>query len=426
MKIGYACLTIGVTDTKISGCTLKQAAPERLREVSDGNLSSLRNILSWNAAHDIRMFRISSDIIPLASHPDVSVPWQDWFGERLLDIGRFAVENGIRLSMHPGQYTVLNALEDRVRLAAVEDLRFHAGFLDALGVDATNKVILHVGGVYGDKKAAMDRFVQESGNLPPHVLKRLILENDDTRFPLEDVLAVAERTGLPVVFDNLHNQMEPSPAFAGLTDADLIRLCAKTWRPEDGHQKIHYSQLRPGASPGAHSATIDLEKFLAFVEPLGNEVPDVMLEVKDKNLSALKCTLGLAPKLKPARLEAEWARYKYSVLEKDAAAYLNIRRLLQDKEAVRRQEKGIVPRFYKFVDDAMAMPETAGAAVNALQHVWGYVKRDVTDAERKRWLVLLAGYQAGTVKLASVKNHLRKCAERQEQTYLLDSLYFIL
>ncbi len=430
MRIGYACLTIGLAGTKISGCTLKQARPERLREVSAGNLASLRNILSWNAAHDIRMFRISSDIIPLASHPDVEVPWQAWFGEQLGDIGAFARENGIRLSMHPGQYTVLNAEEERIRHAAIADLFFHASFLDALGMDASNKLILHVGGVYGDRQSAMARFVREANDLPEMIQRRLVLENDDTRFPLEDVLLVAEQTGLPVVFDNLHNQLKPSASFAGMSETELIWLCAKTWKPEDGHPKIHYSQRREGAAGGSHSATLDLEQFLSFADKLavstGMDVPDVMLEVKDKNLSALKCTLGLSPKLNPARLEAEWARYKYSVLEHDAADYNGIRQLLKDKDAIWRNEKGLVPRFYRFVDEALAKPENTGAAVNALQHVWGYVTRGATDAERRRWHLLLTGYKEGRTSLASVKNHLRKCAERQERKYLCDSLYFVL
>ena len=426
MKIGYACMTLGVDGTKIGGCQLKQATPERLKQVSEDNLSALEAILHYNTAQGIKLFRISSDIMPLASHPDVHFHWRSCFEERLGHIGNFVRENGIRVSMHPGQYTVLNALDEAIRSAAAADLRYHADFLDALGMDGSHKIILHIGGVYGDRSQAMERFAREAVKLPENVFARLVVENDDTRFPVQDVLRVSEMTGIPVVFDNFHHQLEPSPELSGLADTEIVRLCAKTWRPSDGRQKVHYSQHRPGGAPGAHSETIALERFLEWYRSLGEGPPDVMLEVKDKNLSAMKCVLALAPKLNPARLEAEWARYKYTVLEHDAAAYNGIRQLLKDKDAIWHNAENVVPRFYRFVDDARAVPENKGAAINALQHVWGYVRNDATDAESKRWRVLMDRYRAGTETLASVKNHLRKCAVRQSRAYLTESLYFVI
>jgi UV DNA damage endonuclease len=424
MNVGYACLTIGVNGAKIHGCQLKQATQEKLKEVSEANLSALETILRYNASQGINLFRISSDIIPLASHHAIHFSWRSIFEGRLETIGRFAKENGIRVSMHPGQYTVLNAMDDAIRTAAVRDLLYHADFLDALGVDGSHKIILHAGGVYGDRSAAMDRFVREASRLPENVCARLVVENDDTRFPVQDILRIAEATGLPVVFDNLHHQVEPSPELDGLSDADIIRLCAKTWRPSDGRQKVHYSQHRPGGSPGAHSSTIALDGFLAWQRLLGGNPPDVMLEVKDKNLSAMKCVLALSAKLNPARLEAEWARYKYTVLEHDAAAYNGLRQLLKDKDAIWRNADDVVEKFYRYVDGARELPENKGAAVNALQHVWGYVRNDATDAELKHWRSLMDGYKADAVSLASVRNHLEKCAIRQSRNYLTDSLYF--
>jgi UV DNA damage endonuclease len=424
MNIGYACLTIGVNGAKITGCKLGSATRERLNQVAEDNLSALEAILRYNAAQGIRLFRISSDIIPFASHPVIRFPWRSFFAERLGRIGEYAKENRIRVSMHPGQYTVLNSRDEAVRSAAVADLEYHSDFLDALGVDGSHKIILHAGGVYGDRQESLERFAREAAGLPENVLARLVVENDDTRFPVQDILSLSEMTGLPVVFDNLHHKVEPSPELDGLSDSDVIRLCARTWRPSDGRQKVHYSQQRQGGAPGAHSGTISLDSFMAWQQSLGEDPPDVMLEVKDKNLSAMKCVLALAAKLNPARLEGEWARYKYTVLEHDAAAYNGIRQLLKDKEAIWRNADDVVARFYRYVDGARELPENKGAAVNALQHVWGYVRNDATDAELKRWHSLMDGYKADAVPLAAVKNHLHKCAVRQSRSYLTDSLYF--
>jgi UV DNA damage endonuclease len=100
------------------------------------------------------------------------------------------------------------------------------------------------------------------------------------------VLEVAERIGVPVVFDVFHHELAPS--FRGLSVRELVLLAAETWTDADGRQKIHFSTQAPGKRPGAHADTIDLDAFRALVHEVGDLPLDCMLEVKDKERSVLR------------------------------------------------------------------------------------------------------------------------------------------
>jgi len=291
MRLGYACLTVGVEGTTLRTCRMASATQERLAEIVTANLAALNRILDYNAQNKIRMFRISSDIIPFASKEAITFPWQKLFAKQLQALGKKARDNDIRLSMHPGQYTVLNSPHDAVVQNAIRDLEYHCAFLDALKMDDTNKIILHIGGIYGDKPAALERFKTQYKKLKAKIKHRLIIENDDTCYNAEEVLAIGEELSIPVVFDTLHHAINASPKKRA--QVDWITACAKTWKKQDGDQKIHYSQQAADKRPGSHSETIELPAFLKFFKTLPSHNLDIMLEVKDKNISALKCLQAL-------------------------------------------------------------------------------------------------------------------------------------
>jgi UV DNA damage endonuclease len=258
-----------------------------LTEIVATNLAALDRILDYNAHNKIRMFRISSDIIPFGSNKAITFPWQKLFAKELQALGKKARAYDIRLSMHPGQYTVLNSPHSHVVENAIRDLEHHCDFLDALKMDSTCKIILHVGGIYGDKPAAIERFKDQYKKLERRIKHRLIIENDDTCYNAEDVLSIGHELSIPVVFDTLHHAINPSPTLK--TPIAWIADCATTWMKQDGDQKIHYSQQAHDKRPGSHSETIELPAFLNFFKTLSSRNLDIMLEVKDKNISALKC-----------------------------------------------------------------------------------------------------------------------------------------
>ena len=157
-RLGYACLSLSVEGSSPRGTILRNATPERLRALTAANLAGLQRVLEFNVAHGVRMFRLSSDIVPFGSHPVNAMPWWDEFAEPLAEIGELIRTSGMRVSMHPGQYTVLSSPDQRIVDAARADLVFHARLLDALGLDTRHKIVIHVGGAYSDKAAALDRW----------------------------------------------------------------------------------------------------------------------------------------------------------------------------------------------------------------------------------------------------------------------------
>jgi UV DNA damage endonuclease len=157
-----------------------------------------------------------------------------------------------------------------------------------------HKIILHIGGVYGDKLLAVKRFVTNFKHLPVSITGRIVVENDDKSFNICDVLDIGSVLRVPVVFDNLHNAI--NPCNRQKNDVSIINECKNTWKRKDGVQKIHYSQQDPNKRPGSHSNSIFVDEFINFIDSLGRDDIDIMLEVKDKNLSALNCMRRLSLK----------------------------------------------------------------------------------------------------------------------------------
>lgn len=413
MAIGYACLTVGVEGVKFKTCRKDNAHEAKLKEIIGFNLVSLDRMLDYNILNGIGLMRITSDIIPFGSHPVNQLKWWDIYRKELCLLGEKAKKNNIRLSMHPGQYTVLNSPKAEVVKKAVDDLMYHARFLDSLGLSCKSKMILHVGGAYGNKNDALDRFAKNYVKLDQRIKDRLVIENDDKIFNIDEVLNLGLDLGIPVIYDNLHNKVNPS---GDESDKYWIEKTGKTWTEKDGRQKIHYSLQDESKKQGSHSATIDARIFSEFYRKNDGSKIDIMLEVKDKNLSAVKC-INAVEKSDIGVLEKEWARYKYLVLEHSPAIYSEIRKLLKDKETYP------VLEFYALIDRALAKDVEPGYAVNAAEHIWGYFGKTADKKIKDRVLDHISKVAEGT-KSGQLKKLLWKLSQEYGQRYLLESLYF--
>ncbi len=417
MRIGYACLAVALEGAQLKTCTKKFAAPERLLSLAGENLSAMERMIDYNITNGVRMYRISSDLVPFGSSLASGLPWDAIYREQLDRIAQKIQSSDMRVSMHPGQYTVLNSPDSGVIARSIDDLSYHARLLDALHLDETHKIILHVGGKYGDPSAAISRFSDVFANLDASIQKRLILENDGSIYHIDEVLELCHRIGVPAVYDNLHNEI--NPADETKNDAYWVSLCGETWHAKDGAQKTHYSQQNPEKIRGAHTDTIAIDAFLDYCHRLNTPLPDMMLEVKDKNRSAMKCILCTSPHNQHL-LETEWGRYKYSVLERSPADYQALRTLLKDKAG----DSAVL--FYQTVESALTLPEDKGRAVNALEHVWGYCSDVATAAETRSYQTQRDDYLRGSVALAQVKRLLYRLSVKYQQDYLLGSYYFTL
>ena len=291
-RLGYVAMALGIGSATNRTCRLAGATPERLRALIASNLRELEAVLQYNAAHGVGLYRVSSELIPFASHPVNAIPWWDEHAADLERMAAYRTATGQRLTMHPGQFTVLNSPRAEVVKAAILDLQWHARLLDLLGMDGSGKIVIHVGGAFGDKRSAADRFVSVARSLPESIRRRLVVENDEHVWSAEEVLDVSARTGLPMIFDNLHDRIrsrrEDGPAL-------LLRDVFATWRPEDGVPKIHFSSQAVAARPGAHSDFISAEQFVRLLESApGDTAFDCMLECKMKDIALLRLRAELA------------------------------------------------------------------------------------------------------------------------------------
>lgn len=416
MRFGYACKTVGVKDANLVSCTLKNATLENISRIIRANLDALEAMIDFNVKSNIHLYRISSDIVPFATHDTNKLDWKNEFKQRFEDIGRKITKNSIRVSVHPGQYCVLNSLNDSVVENTIKDLIYHCDMLELLNQDNKSKIVLHIGGVYGDKPQAINRFIINFEKLPSNIKDRLVIENDDKNFNISDVLEISKKINIPVVFDNLHNELNPSDEKKD--EADWIKICTETWLGKDGVQKIHYSQQKKGELKGTHSDTIYIDKFVNFFEKLNTNELDVMFEVKDKNLSTLKCINVALNNSNASNLEKEWARYKYFVLSKSPIVYNEIRELLKDKN------RSVAKDFYRKIESIQKIKEDSKAEVNSAEHIWGYLNKSSTNRDNNRYFKLLNEYKNGKVKVELIKKHLLKLAIIQNDQYLINSLYF--
>lgn len=290
MRIGYPCVNETLACSAAQTFRLASYSVDRLRTTVAANLICLRQILEFNLTHGLLFFRLPSGIVPFGSHEINQHDWATEFAAEFAEVGAFARAHGMRLSLHPDQFVVLNSPDADIVRRSVAELVYQGQMLDLMGFDATAKLQIHAGGVYGDKPTALDRWVRTWHEaLPDAVRARVVVEPDDRLYSLRDCLMLHGRTGVPLLLDNLHhdclNHGEPF--------AEAALAAAATWLPgRDGPPLMDYSQQAEGARRGKHCSTLDEVHFATFVASLPPGVdPDVMLEIKDKEASALRAAV---------------------------------------------------------------------------------------------------------------------------------------
>ncbi|MHA6246955.1 UV DNA damage repair endonuclease UvsE [Pontibacter sp. CAU 1760] len=286
MKIGYPCINQTLDCSSSRTFRLASYSEERLIETVEMNLACLRRILEYNVQHGLLFFRLTSDLVPFASHEVNQYNWQEHFKMTFRRLGNYIKANNMRISMHPDQFVVLNSPNAQTVRNSVAELVYQGSVLDLMGLDTSAKLQIHGGGAYGDKPAAIERFAEVyHTQLPDAVKARLCVENDDRTYTLQDCLQLHESTGMPIIFDNLHHECVNN----GEPMREAVAMAASTWQPErDGILMMDYSSQAPDERRGKHIQSIQEQLFHDFlVETEGMDM-DIMLEIKDKEASALK------------------------------------------------------------------------------------------------------------------------------------------
>lgn len=307
VRLGYVAMSVLVknaspsktmTYTSFSKLDNRDAALRKLERIAEENLHNTLRLLRHNRAHDIEMYRCSSRLIPLLGHEDLA----DWDPmERLADafgeIGQYAREHRMRISFHPDHFTVLSTPRSEVLANSYADLQRHVRMLEAMGMDESATCNIHIGGTYGNKAAARERFVRHFGELNDAIKRRLTLENDDKTFNARETLEVCEELGVPMVLDLHHHQVNNE----GESAEELWPRILATWEGRreqaraDGKQealppKIHISSPKNEKDVRSHADYIDivpLMRFLRAIAPVTSRL-DMMLEAKMKDEALLR------------------------------------------------------------------------------------------------------------------------------------------
>lgn len=292
IRLGYPCENLTLPASTNHTLRLASLNPERVQQRVADNLRDMARILTWNAEHGIGLFRVGQHLIPFASHPEFPYDWEAEHGKTLADLGALARRTGQRLSMHPGQYINPGSPDARVVARSLAELHYSARLLRQLQAD-DGVIVLHLGGVYGDRAGARRRFI-EALRGETEILAFLALEHDERLWAFPDVLDIAAVLGVPVVVDTLHHALHPG----GVSLAQALDLAFPTWRGR-GRPKVHLSSQDETKQAGAHAFAIRQEDVQILLAALPSPDVDIMVEAKGKE----QAVLALFPQMNRARTD---------------------------------------------------------------------------------------------------------------------------
>ncbi|MBA4461993.1 MAG: UV DNA damage repair endonuclease UvsE [Nitrosopumilaceae archaeon] len=289
MKIGYACQNLELQANTNNTFRLTSYSENKIIQTIEKNLEGCSRILSFNIKNKLLFFRLGSSFIPFASHPICKFDWEKYFQAEFVKIGKEIKKNDIRISMHPGQFVVLNSKKQDVVSSSIRELEYHSRLMDLLKLDESAKIQIHVGFPHGDKEKAKMDFIRNYDRLSKSVKKRLVIENDEHYFGINDCFEIHKAVDIPILLDTFHYSILNE----GKSLEEIFELASKTWKNKDGLPMIDYSSQNPEGRKGKHCSSIDINNFENTISKLIHKDFDLMVEIKDKESSALKASKSL-------------------------------------------------------------------------------------------------------------------------------------
>lgn len=293
IRLGYVAISLTLNDY-IHYKTLsfsqyqkleKEKADQKLKIIILDNLTALEKILQYNVKNGIYFYRLSQNMIPLATHPDVDFDYITPFLSKWKKIGEYIERHQIRIDFHPDQFCVLNSHREEVVNSSIKILEFIYAIYQALGID-NGKVVLHIGSSVMGKENSIDRFKKNFFQLSLPLRQMILLENDDKIYTIEDTLALCEELHLQMVLDYHHYRCHH-------TEDNLAQLLPRifaTWKDSGYPPKVHFSSPKSKHEKRAHSFFLHYKNFVQFLEII-KKYPgdvDIMLECKGKDEALLR------------------------------------------------------------------------------------------------------------------------------------------
>lgn len=283
IRLGYACVPVTIDETASHSLTytnykrLGDKGSIKLDSVIKSNFESLEKILKYNIRNDITFFRMTSELIPLVSHPDVHYDFINQYKSYYKKIGDIIKENNLRVDLHPQAYTVLNSVNDTVVASTINILEFYQKMYECMEIDS--KIVLHVGSKVDGKKESIKRFIDNFNKLNKKIQKLIVVENDDRSFNIRNVLSLCEKLNIPMVLDYHHFKVNKNNERI----EDYIERIFNTWGNDV--PKIHFSSAKDKKNKRSHNDYINSDDFIEFLEKIKftKRDFDVMIEAKKKD-----------------------------------------------------------------------------------------------------------------------------------------------
>lgn len=271
---------------------------DKLKSVTLSNLDDLYKILQYNVENKIHFYRVTSALVPLATHPEVT----NWNYRNIFDmdfkrIGDFIRDNDLRVDTHADDANVLNSIKEDVIESTKRNLWAHVNLYEDINYP-DGKMILHIGSSQGGREEAIKRFINNFKEFPEEITSKLILENDDKTFTTRQVLRICKEVNTPMVLDVHHHLCNSGND--PLTP--MLRDIFSTWEGQKFPPEVHFSTPREGGKDRKHSDLINPNDFILFLEGC-KELDmdfDVMLEAKKKDIALYKLVNDIR------RLRSEW------------------------------------------------------------------------------------------------------------------------
>jgi UV DNA damage endonuclease len=259
----------------------------QLLSITRQNLEHTMRMIHYNISQEIYLYRFSSSIVPLATHPEVLWDYKTPFKSLFLEIGELVKKHQLRLSFHPNQFTLFTSDKPHITENAIIDMTYHYDMLDEMGLANEAIINIHVGGAYGNKEAATERFHTNIQKLPLAIKKRMTLENDDKTYTASETLAICQKEKIPLLFD-FHHFMANNDEQERLKE--LLPSIFQTWSWIGLKPKIHVSSPKSENEFRSHADFVDIEFLMPLLKVLKelNVDLDFMIEAKQKDKAALK------------------------------------------------------------------------------------------------------------------------------------------
>ncbi|WP_226536945.1 UV DNA damage repair endonuclease UvsE [Fictibacillus halophilus] len=264
----------------------KKEREAQLLAITKNNLERTLRVLHYCIAHELPLYRMSSSIVPLATHPEAAWDYLKKTKQECKEIEKLVKKYNLRTSMHPNQYTLFTSPRPEVTVNAEKDMQYHHDLLKGMGIEDRSYINIHVGGAYGDKETALERFYENIKTLPSDVKSRMTLENDDKTFTTEETLEVCEKEGVPLMFDYHHYKANPGDTPL----EELLPRFVQTWKNTGRPPKVHLSSPKDEKAYRSHHDFVSLDYVLPFFKMMSEFTGelDVMIEAKQKDRAALQ------------------------------------------------------------------------------------------------------------------------------------------